>query len=112
MCQFQIKLLFFNFFIFGWLFCATERCKSISKKTIRDPFNLPSKALKKNNELSSIKLLGVVRSANKFGAVLKFDGKVETVFLNDNFFGFKVLAIKPDHVELIRGKTKKRLFIE
>ncbi|MFH1254157.1 MAG: hypothetical protein V1646_01855 [bacterium] len=82
------------------------------ERVLRDPFNLPSKISKKNNELSAIKLLGIVRSANKCGAVLKFDGKVETVFLNDIFLGFKVLTIKPDHVELIRGKTKKRLFIE
>ena len=112
MCLFQIKILFLCFFVFGWLFCLTERCKSVSKKTIRDPFNLPLKASEKNNKLLPIKLLGVVHSAGKCGAVLKFDGKVETVFINDNFFGFKILAIKPDYVELIRGKTKKRLFIE
>lgn len=80
------------------------------KKNVRDPFSLPSKT-SKNNARSAVKLLGIVYSAGKCGAVLEFEGKAETVFLNDKFFGFKVLEITPNYVELIRGKTRKRLFL-
>lgn len=113
MCRFQVEVLFKWFITFGGLFFMAAKCNSlISSKKIRDPFNLPLQASNKNNELFLIKLLGVVRSGDRYGAVLNFDGKIETVFQNDNFFGFKVLAIKSDYVELIRGRTKKRLFIE
>ena len=127
MCLLNAKNLFLLVFIFEGLLCITDKNSKMSKKTIqekplkkqkalRDPFNLPIKSsakssAKKQSEVV-INLLGIVHSSGKFGAVLEVEGKVETVFLNDDFYGFKVLMIKPDSVELIRGRIKKRLFIE
>ncbi len=116
MYRLQVKWLFLLLFFGDGLFCVTGKSNGLAKKILRDPFNLPLKSLAKSSTKerreNRINLLGIVHSAVEYGAVLELDGKVETVFLNDDFYGFKILAIKTTSVELSRGKIKKKLFIE
>jgi hypothetical protein len=93
----------------------------LSSHTPRDPFNLPRKSAQAQSN-DKIKLLGIIQSASifddsisdskKFGAVLELDGHTETVFVKDNFFGFKVLSIEHDNILLLNGRRKKKLYIE
>lgn len=83
-----------------------------SKKVeLRDPFSLQVKSVDKKNR-SIIKLIGIIHSEKNIGAILESNGKAETVFRNDVFNGFKIYDIKLDYIILVKGKLKKKIFIE
>ena len=96
-------------------------CAKSTGKTLRDPFNLPHRSSQVQSN-DRIKLLGIIQSAEifddnisnsaKFGAVLELDGHSETVFVKDNFFGFKVLSIEQNNILLLNRRRKKKLYIE
>ncbi len=80
------------------------------KQKIRDPFNLPiRKEIEKNLE---IKLLGIICSSNRYGAILQVGKVVNTSFLNDKFNGVELLKIGSNYVVVSDGKNKKQLFLK
>lgn len=80
--------------------------------TIRDPFVIPDPK-KAPSSKQSITLEGIVYAGQKrSAAVLVCGDQREVVQRGQRFAGYQLVMIGKDFVVLVRGKQKKKLFIQ
>jgi Tfp pilus assembly protein PilP len=104
----------FDLFILCICFCFTNVCFSSSKSrfsSLRDPFFLPAKRKKKKKK-SKIKLVGVVKSGDKFVALTSYKDRQMRLTKGEEIGDFKVYSISMNSVILKSGKEKISLFVE
>ena len=107
-------LLFFSFA--GFTIFGTSRASSVlaKKARIRDPFFLPVREKKDHIEHKepSLRLVGIVKSGAKIGALIKNHKRVGIVFKGGLFDGYTVEQISQKDVVLVKGKKSKTLALE
>lgn len=101
-------LTFIKFSLFISIFLYTPSI--FGERELRDPFYLP-KRKSSAKKIIEAKLLGIVSSANTFGAIIWINGSQDTVFVGDKIGSFKVNRIGADFIVLEKGKFKRKLFI-
>jgi len=87
---------------------------------IRDPFFLPTPQKKEHNkerygdhnEQSVLRLVGIVQSGGKTGALIKDHKQVRIVYKDDSCDGYTVKNISQKDVVLVKGKKSKTLTLE
>jgi len=84
------------------------------KAKIRDPFFLPVREQHNNleNKEPSLRLVGIVKSGNKIGALINNHKRVGIVFKGGLFDGYTIENISHNDVVLVRGKKSKILALE
>jgi hypothetical protein len=96
--------------VFVLLFGFVDLLTTEKRQDIRDPFNLSIR--RKAEKSINIKLLGIICSADRHGAILQVGKAVNTFFLKDKFNGVELLKIGPNYVVVSDGKNKKQLFLK
>ncbi len=76
---------------------------------LRDPFFLPSQ--EEESQDIKLSLVGVIKSGDKVGALIKRNGKEEMVFKDDKIHGYLVTRVTDDSVMLVRAKDNEQILV-
>ncbi len=100
----KYKLLFLIFLILGLL------CKNLLS---RNPFFFESDKVNQKNigNHENINLVAILSCNSSFGAVLQRTDIQETVYIGDTVWGYKVIKICENQIELFKNNKKINLNI-